>query len=372
MKKKFSIKFVILIILTAILLWSFIGSKGELVENLSIPIGIGMDIKKDIGKEQMYKLPFALYVFDPSGNIISSVITGEANSIGETREDRQVKNNKRYLLGVEKVYVISEDFARGGLHEMIDILVHNPEINDRAFMTVCRGKAEDILKYKIEGYANSTEFIEGMIKNSKYFNFFAPQYTMMDLIVRMDAEGRNTILPYIEIKEKGLEITGIAVFKQDKMVAKLDIKEARIVNLLRENKVQGMLDIQKGPKEYINYYVESKRKIKCYKEGGKFKFVINLNLKGTIVSNELYKNFNKDPKVLKEFTKEMESSIKKTCEDFINKSKGEYKMDFLDLGRIAAAKYGRESGVDWNKVICESKIEVNVKVKVDTEGRGKY
>ncbi len=370
MKKIFN-KFIILMLIS-ILLWSFIGSKGELVENLSVPIGLGVDINKTIGKDRVYKLPFALYVFEPSGNITSSIITGEANTIGETREDRQVKNNKRYLLGLEKVYIISEDFARDGFHEMIDILVHNPQINDRAFMAVCKGKSEDILKYKMPGYANSTEFIEGMIKNSKYFNFFAPQYTMMDLIVRMDAEGRNTVLPYIEIKENGLEITGIAIFKQDKMMAKLDIEQAKIVNLLKENKVQGMLDIQKGPKEYINYYAESRRKVKCYKEGGKFKFVINLNLKGTIASNELYKNFNKDPKVLKEFTKEMENSIKKSCEDFINKSKCEYKVDFLDLGRVAAAKYGRESGVDWNKVFCESDIEVNVKVKVDTEGRGEY
>ncbi|AKN33619.1 hypothetical protein Ccar_23475 [Clostridium carboxidivorans P7] len=372
MKKKLHIKFIISIILSAIFLWSFIGSKGELVENLSVPIGIGMDIVKNTKQDELYRLPIALYVFDPSGNTTSSVITGEASTMGDTRENRQVKNNKRYLLGLEKVYVISESFAKDGVHEMIDILVHNPQINDKAFMTVCKGKSEDILKYKVEGYANSTEFIEGMIKNSNYFNFFAQQYTMMDLVVRMDAEGRSTILPYLEIKENGVEITGVAVFKKDKMVAKLDIMEAKIANLLRENKVQGMLSIQKNSKEYINYYAQSKRKVKCYKEGEKFKFIINLNLKGTIASNELYKNFNKDPKVLKEFTNEMENSIKKQCENFLSKAKCEYKVDFLDLGRVAAAKYGRETGVDWNKVICESDIEVNVKVKVDTEGRGEY
>lgn len=373
MKKKLYTKFIISMILSAIFLWSFIGSKGELVENLSVPIGIGMDIVKNTKQDELYRLPIALYVSDPSGNTTTStVIVGEANTLGGTRENRQVKNNKRYLLGLEKVYVISEEYARDGVRELIDILVHNPQINDKAFMTICKGKSEDILKYKVEGYANSTEFIEGMIKNSNYFNFFAPQYTMMDLVVRIDAEGRNIVLPYLEIKENGLKITGIALFNDEKMVAKLDMNEAKILNLLRENKVQGMLTIQKSPKEYINYYAESKRKVKCYKEGEKFKFIIDLNLKGTIASNELYKNFNKDPRVLKEFTNEMENSIKKQCENFLSVAKCEYKVDFLDLGRVAVAKYGRETGVDWNKAICESDIEVNVKVKVDTEGRGEY
>ena len=47
----------------------------------------------------------------------------------------------------------------------------------------------------------------------------------------------------------------------------------------------------------------------------------------------------------------------------------------MELGRIAAANFGRGTGVDWNKVICNTdltNIKVNVKVKVDNMGRGDY
>ncbi|MBW9154072.1 Ger(x)C family spore germination C-terminal domain-containing protein [Clostridium estertheticum] len=57
---------------------------------------------------------------------------------------------------------------------------------------------------------------------------------------------------------------------------------------------------------------------------------------------------------------------------FISKNKCQYKTDILDLGRIAVAKYGRSKGTDWDKVISNSDIKVNVKFTVDTQGRGSF
>jgi Ger(x)C family germination protein len=363
---------IIIIILIIISLWSFIGSKGQLIEDLDVPIGIGYDLVKKNEGDIYYSIPIARYVVDPSGEIISKITTGEAENIGKTRDDRQLKSEKKFLLGLEKVIIISENAAEYGINNILDILVNNTTVNDRAFMVVCKGKAEDILKYKIKGYSNSSEYIDGLIRDSRYYNFFTGEYDFMNSIARIDAEGRSLVLPYIELKEDHPEITGVAIFKGDTMIAKADLQQARIINLLKKDNVTGMLTIKKGPKEYINYEAKTKLKVKCYKEGEKYKFVINLYLNGGIASNELYGNINKDPKVLKKFTEDMENSTKKMCEDFINKAKSEYKVDFLGLGKYAAAKYGRHTGVDWNKIVSESDIYVNVKVKVDTEGRGDY
>lgn len=374
MNKKLNGKIFIYLIIVIIFLYAFIGPKGDLVENLEIPIAVGFDLKAKIGKDVSYSVPIASYLFESEKEADSEIIIGEANSLGETRESRQLEASKTFLLGLERIFLFSEKYAEYGIGTANDILLSNPEINDRAFVVVCREKSEDILNHKVRGYANSAEFIEGLIKNSKNFNFFAPhQGSLMDVFVRVDAEGRNTSLPYIELKDGNIELTGLAIFKGDKMILKAGIEEAKIINVLKENKVKGMLTIQDSSKNYINYYAESKRKVKCYKENDKLKFVIDLSLNGSIVSNTLYLNLTTDPKVLKEFTKDMEKNLKENYQNFINdKIKGEYKIDVLDLGRVAAAKYGRGKNIDWNKVVSESTIEVNVKVKVDTEGRGNY
>jgi Ger(x)C family germination protein len=368
MRKNSIRRFIFIIILTIIFSYSFIGSKGEVVENVDIPIAIGADLE-----EMKYvSTILSVYEFGPGETIASRVLKSKGTNIGETRNDRQRKSNRKFLLGIEKLYVVSGAYAQYGIHNMIDVLINNPTVSDRSPTIVFNGRVEELLKYKIEGYANSGDYIEGMLKNSMYYNFFSNQFSMMDLIVRVEAEGRNSVLPYIELKEDGPQITGFAIFKEDKMVGKTNMKEARAISLLRFSGGKGILTIQKDPKHYINFYAQSKRKVKCYKTDGKYNFVINIYLKGSIASNELDPSIMKDPKALKKFTSDIEDQVKKTCTEYINKAKNEYKTDIWELGRVAAAKYGRQTGVDWDKVVSESNIEVKVKATVKDEGRGEY
>lgn len=364
-------KFVIIMVIL-ILMWDFIGTKGQLVEDLAIPISIGYDLLKKSEEDVKYSVPVEMHVSDPSGSMTSQVIAGEAKNIGGTRGDRQLKSNKKFLLGLEKVLIVSEEQAFYGIKNILDILTNNSNINDKALFIVCKGKAEDVLKDKVKGYANSGEYIAQLIKNAGYYNFFTGENNLINAMVRIDAEGRSFATPYIELKKNGSEITGLALFEGDKMVAKTNLQEAKIINLLRDKTGKGMLTIQKNNREYVNYYAKSKRKVKCYKEGEKYKFIIDIDLNGTIESNELYKNINNDIEVEKKFIEDMENSTKKMCEDFLQKSKSKWNTDFIGLGKFAVAKYGRHSGVDWNRVVPQSDIYVNVKVKVETQGRGDY
>ncbi|MFL0196457.1 Ger(x)C family spore germination protein [Clostridium sp. WILCCON 0269] len=366
--KKF--KVFLIIIVVCIFIICFIGVKGSLIQSLEIPVGVGVDIERD-SVNTSYRLPLLVYSFEDN-KVTSNTFTGEGGNLGETRETRQLKEGKKTMLGLNRIFLFSANSASAGIKSYLDLWLNNPYINDRALCAVCKGKAEDMFKYKVKGYSNTAEYIEGMIKNLQEYNFFPTEYSLMDLIVREDAEGRNILLPYIEIKNAAIETTGLAVFKGDKMVGKADINETRIINILKENRTKGTLTLQNNSKEYINSYTYSKRKVKCYKENGKYKFVIDLNLKGNIISNQLYGNLNTDPKVLKKFEKDMKSYVDKMCNKTINDMKCEYKTDILDLGRTAAAKYGRGTGTDWNKAVCSSDIQVNVKFTVDTEGRGDY
>lgn len=363
----------IIIIITIIIIYgiSFIGSKGIMVENLEIPVGVGADMDID-STNTSYILPFLVYYFEDDTKISSGILKGTGKSLGETREDRQLKSGKKSMIGLNRIFVYSETSANFGLKNYLDILLNNQNINDRAVCTVCSGKAEDILKYPVKGYSSSAEYIEGLVKNLEQSNFFKMQFTVIDLIVRMDAEGRNALIPYIEIKDNNIEITGFAIFRGDKMVGKADMKETRIINILKESNVNGILTLQKDSKKYINCYTNSKRKIRCYKKAGKYNFVIDLDLKGNIIANGLYENLDTNPYMLKKFEEDMKNHVKEMCNASINNIKCEYKTDILDLGRVAAAKYGRGTGTDWNKVICDSDIQVNVKFRVDTEGRGNY
>jgi len=363
------------IILIGVFIYVFImfGQDRIPIEEIVVINGMGYDIEKKGEGIIEYSIPISTNVYRPSGMQVNRMFKDQGKNIGEVIQKRQEKMDKKFTQGNERVVLISEDYARYGLKTLIDDRFRNEETNDMAYMAVCKGKAEDYLNYKVKGYSNSSKYMQGLIEASVNYNFFSDNNKLIDAYVRIGAEGRSLVLPYIEITDNGIEITGMAIFKADKMVAVANIKNSKILNLLKQDNVGGIVSLQKSPKEYIDFDAETgKRKVKCYKQGDKYSFSIDLTLTGTIINNEMYTNIIKDINKKKEFEMEMTKSIEKQCYDFLKIVKSNYKVDCLGLGREAVAVYGRQKMIDWNEVISNADIEVNVKVKVDLQGRGDY
>lgn len=367
-KKKYFIIIAMVIIYAVISL----GIEKVSLEDFGIITGIGYDMKKVSPTEKRYVFPFSIYEFETSGKRSSHVSLGEGRNIGETIENRQKQMNKTFIQGLEKVFVIGQVFAENGLKPILDERARNYQTSDMAFGAICSGNSEKILGMGIEGYASSSEYIAGLIEREQGYNFFSQNYKIIDMLVRIDAEGRNLVMPYIDIKEGIIEITGLAIFKKDKMIAITDIYNAKVLNLLREDNVRGILSYRKSAKEYTDIYVTSRRKVTCEKKEDKYIFTIDLRLVGDITSNTLYKDILDNLEIKKEYEKIMSKKVEDMGNAFISKMKNEYKTDCFELGREAAAKYGRRKGIDWNDVVCNSEIKVNAKVIVNEQGRGDY
>ncbi|MGV8984204.1 Ger(x)C family spore germination protein [Clostridium sp.] len=366
-------KYIILIIGISIYVFIMIGQDRVPIEEIATISGIGYDIEKKGENIIEYSIPISTNVYKSSGTQENILFNEQGKSLGEVTQKRQEKMNKKFIQGQEVIVLISEEYAKYGLKTFMEDRFRNPEANNRSFMAVCKGKAEDYLRYQQKGYTNSSNYIHGLIEYYSKYSFFSSEYQLLDVYVRIGAEGRSLVLPYIEITNQGIEITGMAIFKNDKMVQFVDIQTSKILNMLRNDNAQGILFLQKNSKEYIDFdALSKKRKVKCYKQGDKYCFNIDLTFTGTIFNNEMYIDIFKDINVKKEFEKDMQKSIEKQCDDFIKIMKGDYKVDCLSLGREAAAKYGRQKSIDWDKVVSNADIKVNVKVLADLQGRGDY
>lgn len=341
------------------------------VEELAIQIISGFDIIPITEKDVQYEISRGFYVFGQGNKQSSKIAVGRGTSGGSTREDVQLKSDKPKINGQIKVTTLSDAFARYGIMSAIDIHFKDAEINDTSIYTVCKGNPKSIILYKVPGHASSADFIEGLVEGNRGSNFFSDEYTSKNIYLRLNSEGRNITLPYIEIKQDGIEITGMALFKKDKMVAVADIKNTRIMNMLRNNNVKGIVTLQNN-NGYIDFNAKSTKKIKCYKEAGNYNFIINLKLKGDIITNTMSNNPLNSYRSEKFFEDLLAENIKKQCYEFIGKMKNEYKVDCLELGRVAAATYGRRKGIDWDEVTMDSNIQIKVEVKMDRKGRGNY
>lgn len=341
------------------------------VETLDIPIGVGYDLISNTCKDPIYNVSLSVYQFligTPTLNTIT--IEGQGCNIVNTREERQTKSNRKYILGTEKVLLISEYFAQRSINPIVNVLFNNTYANDTARVAIFKGKAKDALNFKVEGYNSSADYLKGMIDSSANYNFFSKNYKMIDVYTRILAKGRSIAIPYIEIQDGTFKITGLGIFKGDKLKYVANIKEAKIINLLREDRVFGIININNEQGESIGLKTLSMNNIKCDKEGDKYKFNINLNLNCDIIQDTMYKNILNNPSVTNKIEKQTEEVVKKMADSFINKMQKEIKIDCLELGRVAASKCNRKDNIDWNKVVCESEIKVNVKVKLERIGRG--
>lgn len=363
---------IIIIIVISLVYYSSADDMVEFAENLAIPIGIGYDIKMKTNGHVNYKVPISFYIFKSNGQNLNKVVLGEGNTLLKTRGDRQVKLDKKFFLGSEKVYIISSEVAQNGIKDIAEGIFNDPLISDIGYVAICAGKAEEILKYPVKDYSSSAEFIEGIIKNLKYNNFFHKDYKINDIFYQLSLEGMNLALPYIAITDNGIEVVGMAIFKDDKMVYKLNMEEVEMLNFLRENNTQGSINIKESENQYISGTVFNKRKVKCLKEGEEYKFLIELNLKVDISYDELKKPVFDSKENEDIIIKKIEETMENKSKEFIKKMQTYYKIDMLQLGRVAAAKYGRRKDINWDKVVSNSEIDVDVKVKIDRDGRGNF
>ncbi|MEA4961818.1 Ger(x)C family spore germination protein [Lutispora sp.] len=364
----------IVILIICIVIYIIISPDEEMlsIEDMDIPSGVGYDVIKDSQGEITYSIPINVYIFGQQEKISQFIRNGVDRNITLTRKNRQTKSNRKFVLGLEKIILLSEELSGMGIRSVGDVLIKNPDVNDIGLMAVCKGKTEDFFRLNIEGYATSSDYIEGMIQNSKNNNFFSDKYKFIDAFVRIDAEGRSLVLPYMEIIGGMPHVTGTAIFDKDRMIAKLDMYESRIMNLMRENKVRGILWLEGENEQNVNFQGKSKRKVKCTKNGDRYVFTIDLTMEGEIVENDMYVDIDEDPQKLKKLEEDLALKLKEMCNEFISKMQQEYGRDFLELGWVGAAKFGRGQGTDWNEAVSKAKIEVNTKIVIERLGRGKY
>lgn len=367
---------VYIIIFLTIFLFSIVSNKEVRtpLEELQVSLGIGVDLKQD-DFDDIYKTTVNSYVFENKendGKVLVKTKYGSGMTFRNASQDRQRKEDKQYIMGQEKVFVFSEGFAKNGIKNYIDFMFKTSLINDKANVTICEGDAFNILNADTPKYTNSIDYLDGLfnIISNEYFS--SEENKIIDIFTRITSKYRNCVLPYISIKNNQIFLKGFAMFDGDKMKILVDTDEGKILNLLRDNSGYGTITLFENQTKALDLYGTSKRKVTCQKDNGDYHFTINLNLKMSVLTNELNNDLINELKVKKDFEKLASKQIEADCSKFIQKMQNNYKVDYLDLKRVLVSKYGRDIDKDLNTLISNSHIEVKAKVTITNYGRGDY
>ncbi|CUP62093.1 Ger(x)C family spore germination protein [Clostridium baratii] len=372
MKKKilFSYLIIILFFVLTFLVSKFLNSYSFTnIEDVDFVVGIGFDVTKDLDRN-IYHVPMSIYNFTKENSVSTYLIESKGETPLQARLDRQAHSGRKFSLGSEKIYIFSRRLCETGLAVPLDGLLNNTQVTNRGLVLTTSQDPKEILSFNVEGYPSSSHYIENLIKSLNSFSYFSKPETLRDAYIENTREGSKFLAPNIDIVDGKLQLTSLSVLDKGKLVGSVPIDNIIYLNLLRNPEGTALLTYLEDNNNTISTENIFKRKIKCKKSGDSLSFDIKLDIKGKIVNNNYLSTSDFTPEQKLELEEKISDYIKTGIEDFITSMKTTYELDLLNLGNVAAAKFGRNKVANWDEEILESDINVSVNFKITKLGIG--
>lgn len=290
-------------------------------------------------------------------------------TITDSRQRRGLTDPDIYVTGLNKTIIIGEELARRGINPYMDSLLRGTTVSGTMYFTVAAGRGEDILKTPIKNYTNMGTYLVSLFDGVQQRTFIP--VIKLEEFYRSQSKGKNPVAPILERRGDRVIISGVAVFKKDRMVKKLNVEEGHDLVLLRGLKGRSFLPFsqeQDGIYHRGTVLVSNSRKVQYYQNKQGHKFLITIKLEGTLEEHSHHAPVTEEH--LQEIEKTIEQQVKTQCEKFINKMQEEIKVDCIDILKYALAKNRRalEKDIDNPEFIQDANIQVKVKVHLKNTG----
>ncbi|MGX9133603.1 Ger(x)C family spore germination protein [Rummeliibacillus sp. JY-2-4R] len=190
----------------------------------------------DYLEDNKMKLTVAVPQYSPNvkKNVQISSVTTDLVSNGIVKVGRM--SEKKVVLNQLRVILVNEEFARKtNMRKIIEYLYRKAEVGNRAYIAVVKGSAEDIIKGNYPDKQNVIYYLKDLLQPSMT-TAFNPNTNIHFFMFTSTSKVYDPILPVIAKKGEHIEIEGVALFKNDKMIDTISPSEAVIIQALQGKK----------------------------------------------------------------------------------------------------------------------------------------
>lgn len=223
----------------------------NILEQTALIVMAGYD---DAGKDGIRGLAL-LYQVDPRAKEKTQVIASNAESSKGTREINNFGLPKSLVSGQLRVVLYSESLVRQrGLLEMADTMSRDSNVGRMIYVAICKGRAEDIMSYRYPETSNVGTFLYQDIRQNTIGGKL-PSSTLHEFIRDYYEPGRDPVMPIIEKRENKITITGLALFRNDRMVAELGTRDGFYIKTFRDRHAPMNLQVIVPNEEVAPYFL---------------------------------------------------------------------------------------------------------------------
>ncbi|WP_102347532.1 Ger(x)C family spore germination protein [Bacillus sp. Marseille-P3661] len=320
----------------------------------------------------------------PAGNtgdpIWSVSATGE--TLFETIRNLSNVSTRRVFWAHNFIIVVNEEVAKEGIADILDFFTRNPELRMRTWIVITPDKAKDIISTMTGLEVIPGEALDKLFRYTTVSSV-APQSELLDVQRAYLSETTQPVIARMELINRGIsnkkagqagsheqvQLKGAGVFKDDKLIGTLNSDETRGLLPFIEDARGGVLPIScpEDPNKMTSVEVFYQRfALNPKYEGGQPSFTVNLDAYLHLTEAGCPISI-KDEKVIKELEKETEEKIKSDIEKVLHKAQGEYKVDFLEMGRVFKNKFPAEWKAlkdNWESTFPNVKVDITVNANI--------
>lgn len=349
------------------------------IERLDLVNARGVDDAED----GLLETSLVSFQFTGQSTDVTNIISARGRTLKGTLDRAENKSVFNLAPGKTKVTIYGKQIAKKGILPLLDTQARDARINDNMYLAVSSTTAKEILYLDEEELdVNVGQYLYELIyDHSRDHNF--PRETLQNFIRTYYASGQDNILPLFEISKSKPKLSGIAVFRGDKLVGELEVSEGIFINLINRSVKDQRLEISL-PMEPFKAYLQGKtslqhKKIETAYEitDGKSKtklvdekdlsFQTKTNIKLRLT--EISANINLGENTIKLIEKELEKKIENHFEDLLSKLK-DLKADSLGYGKYyTSTKRGQHTTPEeWQQKFPKINVDFNVDVHILRHG----
>lgn len=311
------------------------------------------------------------------GEKSEKIATHSARTVGGTRERRAYSEARHYNLAQLQVMLIGKDFAQQDIKGVIDINLREPEVKSSVNVALVDGRVEELLQFMVEKNPRKTSQILINLLQTLPDRAFVPSTSLHELSTAFYTPGMAVAVPVLQVaqNQQGVEVTGSALFVNDRIVAQLDREETRALVLLSGRKTRGWLpfSLYKDGKlvDEGTAFVDNKREVEVSRQGDLIVFDIKVQMKGRLVEHMVAEHSSTlhDSQHLKEMEQAIARDLQLQMQDFIKFMQEELQVDAINITPYALAKWRREITPQLEQGFIED-VLINVEVNVILQNTG--
>jgi spore germination protein len=300
----------------------------EIIDDVNIEMGVGYDLKEDDKLEGTIMVP----IFNPDKKIGNFTFSATATTSRDLIQEVQRKSAQPLVTGSLEIAVFGEKLAKKGIIELIDAFERDPSIGARIFLAVADDNAKDILSGTYGNRGNAIHLSQLIEHNTKTRNL--PMTNMHLYLFDFYQKGSDPYLPILKkVEPEIIDIVGIALFKDDKMVDSIPPEKMFYFKLLTDKFSEGSFKIDVDKEQAAIRNLDSKNKFKLIKRDP-YTIEVKIKIEGIIRE---YTGQVMTPAIIKKLEKEVEDKVNEETTKMIA-SFQEQGIDPIGFGHFIKSK----------------------------------